>query len=65
MWLINFPFRKVMGGTGSINGMLYVRGTPSDFDGWAKLGNRGWSYKEVLYYFKKSENNQDDNVSKR
>lgn len=52
-----------MGGTSSTNGMLYVRGSPSDFNDWAKLGNKGWSYKDVLPYFKKSENNLDDNVS--
>ncbi|XP_051167027.1 glucose dehydrogenase [FAD, quinone]-like isoform X3 [Leptopilina boulardi] len=53
---------KVMGGCSSINGMLYVRGTPSDYDDWAKLGNEGWSYKEILHYFKKSENNRNDNI---
>lgn len=52
-----------MGGLSSTNGMLHVKGSPSDFDRWAKLGNKGWSYKEVLYYFKKSENNRDDDVS--
>ncbi|XP_051167026.1 glucose dehydrogenase [FAD, quinone]-like isoform X2 [Leptopilina boulardi] len=58
------PRGKVMGGTSSINGMLYVRGSPSDYDGWAKLGNNGWSFNEVLPYFKKSENNQDNNIVK-
>src|SRR5688572_30312681 len=42
--------RTVGGGT-SVNGMLYVRGVPSDFDGWAASGNPGWSYREVLPYF--------------
>lgn len=60
-----FLIYKVMGGSSSTNGMLYVRGSPSDFDGWVKLGNKGWSYKEALYYFKKSENNRDDNVSNK
>ena len=44
-----------MGGSSSINGMLYVRGAPADFDGWAQMGCRGWSYDDVLPYFKKSE----------
>ncbi len=47
---------KVLGGSSSINGMLYVRGHPSDYDQWAQMGNRGWSYQEVLPYFQKSEN---------
>jgi len=46
---------KVLGGSSSINGMLYVRGNPADYDGWAQLGCRGWSYEEVLPFFKKSE----------
>jgi choline dehydrogenase len=41
---------KVMGGTSSINGMLYVRGNPADYDGWAQMGCRGWSYADVLPY---------------
>src|SRR5204863_7587901 len=44
-----------LGGTSSINGMLYVRGNPADYDGWAQMGCRGWSYDEVLPYFRKSE----------
>lgn len=52
-----------MGGTSSLNGMLYVRGSPSDYNEWAELGNKGWAYKRVLRYFKKSENNQDNDVS--
>ena len=46
---------RVVGGSGSINGMIYVRGQPADFDNWAQLGNRGWGYKDVLPYFMRSE----------
>ena len=53
---VSLPRGKVLGGSSSINGMLYVRGNPADFDGWAQRGCRGWSYEEVLPYFKKSEN---------
>lgn len=49
------PRGKVLGGTGSINGMIYVRGQREDFDAWRQLGNTGWGYDEVLPYFKKSE----------
>ena len=45
------------GGSGSVNGMVYFRGHPSDFDDWAAAGNSGWSYREVLPYFLRSENN--------
>jgi choline dehydrogenase len=53
---LHWPRGRVLGGTSSINGMLYVRGNPADYDGWAQMGCRGWSYEEVLPYFKKSEN---------
>jgi len=46
---------RVVGGSGSINGMIYVRGQPADFDNWAQLGNRGWGYEDVLPYFARSE----------
>ncbi|MCA6113026.1 GMC family oxidoreductase N-terminal domain-containing protein [Bradyrhizobium sp. CNPSo 4026] len=49
------PRGRTLGGSSSINGMLYVRGQPLDYDTWSQLGNRGWSYQEVLPYFKKSE----------
>ena len=53
------PRGKMLGGTSSLNGMVYTRGQAADFDGWASLGNPGWSYREVLPYFRKSENNLD------
>ncbi len=53
--LLHWPRGKVLGGTSSINGMLYVRGNPADYDGWAQMGCRGWSYSDVLPHFKKSE----------
>lgn len=56
---IFIPRGKVLGGCSSTNAMAYVRGNPNDFDHWASLGNKGWSYKELLPYFKKSENNQE------
>jgi len=52
---IYFPRGKLLGGSSAINGSLYVRGQPRDFDTWAQLGNRGWSYDEVLPYFRRSE----------
>jgi choline dehydrogenase-like flavoprotein len=54
---IPIPRGHVVGGSGSINGMVYFRGHPTDFDDWAAAGNPGWSYKEVLPYFLRSENN--------
>ena len=47
---------RVVGGSGSINGMIYNRGLPSDYDHWAQNGNRGWGYDDVLPYFMKTEN---------
>ncbi|RKJ95102.1 GMC family oxidoreductase [Alicycliphilus denitrificans] len=48
---------KGLGGSSSINGMIYMRGQPEDYDQWARLGNAGWGWDEVLPYFKRSENN--------
>jgi choline dehydrogenase len=53
---INYPRGRVLGGSSSINGMIYVRGQPEDFDHWAQLGNRGWSWDAVLPFFRKAEN---------
>jgi choline dehydrogenase len=52
------PRGKVLGGSSSINGMVYVRGQVEDFDTWAQMGCRGWSYDEVLPYFRKAEDNE-------
>ncbi len=52
---LQWPRGKTLGGTSSINGMLYVRGNPADYDNWAQMGCRGWSYDEVLPFFRKSE----------
>ena len=52
------PRGKVLGGSSSINAMLYVRGHRWDYDHWAALGNAGWSYDEVLPYFKRAEHNE-------
>lgn len=52
---IAWPRGKVLGGSSSINGLLYVRGQQQDFDHWRQLGNEGWSWQDVLPYFKQSE----------
>lgn len=52
---IAWPRGKVLGGSSSINGLLYVRGQARDFNGWRQLGNVGWSWDDVLPYFKRSE----------
>ena len=52
---IPYPRGRVLGGSSSINGMIYVRGQPEDFDHWGQLGNRGWSWDDVLPFFKKAE----------
>jgi choline dehydrogenase len=56
---IPLPRGRVVGGSGSINGMAYFRGQPRDFDDWAAAGCTGWSWREVLPYFIRSEHNQD------
>ena len=52
---IPIPRGKMLGGSSSINGMVFVRGQPQDYDHWAQLGNRGWSYTDVLPIFRKME----------
>lgn len=53
---VAIPRGKVVGGTSSINALIYQRCSPEDFDQWVKLGATGWGYKELLPYFEKSEN---------
>ena len=53
--VLNYPRGRVLGGCSSINGMIYMRGQARDYDLWAQQGNRGWSWEDVLPYFKRSE----------
>jgi choline dehydrogenase len=52
------PRGKVLGGSSSINGLVYIRGQHADYDRWRQLGNVGWSFEDVLPYFKRAENQQ-------
>ena len=56
---IPVPRGRVLGGSGAINGMVYFRGHPTDYDDWADAGATGWSYAEVLPYFTRTENNEN------
>ena len=55
---LDWPRGKTLGGSSSINGLLYVRGQREDYDNWAQMGNRGWSYDDVLPLFKRSETHE-------
>lgn len=50
-----WPRARVLGGCSCVNGMIFIRGNAVDYDGWAQMGNRGWSYQDVLPYFRRSE----------
>lgn len=52
------PRGKVLGGSSAVNAMLYTRGTPSDYDHWASLGNEGWGYNDILPYFKSTQHQE-------
>lgn len=56
---IDWPRGKGLGGSSSINGLLYVRGQPQDYNHWAQLGNKGWAWQDVLPLFKRSERHED------
>ena len=55
---IEWPRGKVLGGSSSLNGLLYVRGQPQDYDRWRQMGNKGWAWADVLPLFKRAENNE-------
>lgn len=55
---IEWPRGRVLGGSSSLNGLLYVRGQAQDYDRWQQMGNRGWGWEHILPLFKRSENNE-------
>ena len=56
--MMYLPRGKVLGGSSSLNAMVYIRGAREDYDGWRDAGNDGWGYDEMLPYFKRSEDNE-------
>ena len=52
---VAYPRGRVLGGSSSINGLIYIRSQPEDYDHWAQLGNRGWGWDDVLPFFKRAE----------
>ena len=56
---LHTPRGKVLGGSSSINGLVYIRGNPQDFERWAAEGAEGWAYRDVLPYFKRAERRQE------
>ena len=58
-----WPRGKVMGGSSTLNALMYVRGAKSDYDNWVRHGAIGWSWEEVFPYFLKSEDNKDPSVA--
>src|ERR1700722_19109959 len=53
------PRGKVLGGSSSINGLVYIRGNAQDFEGWSAQGAKGWAYRDVLPYFRRAETRQE------
>jgi choline dehydrogenase len=56
---VHTPRGKVLGGSSSINGLVYIRGNPQDYDGWQSQGATGWAYRDVLPYFRRAESRQE------
>ena len=62
---VTCPRGKVLGGSSSINGMVYIRGNAQDFETWDRSGARGWAYADVLPYFKRAETREEGGDSYR